>query len=112
MRLTNAENAWVQVAKARDYLLALEHADGGSKAKYLLQFGFNREQWWILAEALRIHGASHEVTSVTETPHGPVCTVDGILNTPDERNPCVRTVWIYDHGSDVPRLISAYPRER
>ena len=112
MKLPNAENAWVQVAKARDYLLVPDHPDGGSKADFLLHFGFNREQWWILADALRIHGANHEVTSVTETPHGPIFTVDGTLNTPDGRNPQLRTVWIIDHGSDVPRLVSAYPRGR
>ena len=112
MKLPNAGNAWVEQRKAADYLLALDHPDGGSKANFLFQFGFNSEQWQSLVETLRVHGASHEVTSVTETQHGPVFTVDGILITPDGRNPRIRTVWIIDHGSDAPRLITAYPNGR
>ena len=112
MKLPNAEYALVEQSKIVDYLLALDHRDGSSKANFLLRFGFNREHWQILAQALRVHGASYAVSSVTDTPHGPMFTVDGILVTPDGRNPVMRSVWIIDLGNDFPRLVTAYPSER
>lgn len=112
MYLPNAANAYIPPAKILDYLLALDHSEGGSKANFLMRFGFNRERWQDLAQALRIHGASYAVGSVTDTPHGPMFTVDGVLITPDGRNPVIRSVWIIDLGRDFPRLVSAYPGER
>ena len=112
MRLPNAENAWVQVAKARDYLLASEHPEGGGKAGFFVRFDFYQDRWEILADALRRHGASHEVASVIETSYGMKFVVEGILETPDRRNPYTRSVWLIDNGSDLPRLITAYPLER
>ena len=34
-----------------------------------------------------------------------------IEETSDGRNPCVRTVWQIDRGSDYPRFITAYPAD-
>ena len=70
MYLPNAENAYIPPAKILDYLLALDHNDGGSKADFLLRFGFNREHWQILAQALRTHGASCAVVRNLRTVHG------------------------------------------
>ena len=112
MRLPNSENAWVQVAKARDYLLVLEHPEGGGKAGFFVRFNFYRERWYILADALRAHGSSNEVTNVIETSYGTKFVVEGNLETPDGRNPHTRSIWLIDNGSDIPRLITAYPLER
>jgi hypothetical protein len=46
-----------------------------------------------------------------ETVHGKKYIVDGAIETPSGKTPVVRTVWIVDEGSDVPRLVTAYPRE-
>ena len=37
--------------------------------------------------------------------------IDGPLESPDGRNPLVRTVWMLEKGSTAPRLITAYPLE-
>ena len=42
-RLPNAERAFVEPAKARDYLLDSDHSQGGDKAAYLMRFGFRRD---------------------------------------------------------------------
>ena len=55
---------------------------------------------------------SHEVAHVVETPYGPRYHVDGELETPDGRNPWVRTVWQIDLGSDYPRFLTAHPHRR
>ena len=59
---------------------------------------------------MRRHAAAHEVTRVLETDYGPRYHVDGELETPDGRNPLVRTVWQVDLGGDYPRFITAHPQ--
>ena len=112
MYLPNAENAYIPPAKILDYLLALDHNDGGSKADFLLRFGFNREHWQILAPAPRTHGASCAVVRTFRTVHGQKFIIEGPLETPDGRNPNLRTIWIILNGTDEPRLMSAYPLSR
>jgi Domain of unknown function (DUF4258) len=46
-----------------------------------------------LADALREHGRTHEVTSQQKTGFGPRYVVEGELNTPTSCRPRVRTVW-------------------
>ena len=112
MRLPNAESARVELAKITRYLLSLDSERGRSKAKFFMEFGFNQDEWQRLADALLVHGGSHEVASFIETQHGMKFTVDGALQTPDGRNPRVRTVWMIYHDSDEPWLITALPRRR
>ena len=111
MRLPNAENAWVEVAKILDYLLSTSNEDGQGKAKFFFQYGFSREQWQEFAYALRNHGQRHSVTRVVETSFGPKFVIEGPVETPDGQNPLVRTVWMINYGTDSPRLITAYPLE-
>jgi hypothetical protein len=112
VKLPNAENSYIPPAKILNYLLADDHPKGGSKADFLAAFGFNRDGWQILAQALRTHGASYEVASTTQTIHGMKFTVEGSLETPDGRDPNVRTTWIILNSTDEPRLITAHPLSR
>ena len=109
MNLPNAWNARVEKEKITRYLLSTSSSEGQSKAKFFSGFGFCIDQWQICADALRVHGASHEVLGTVETSYGIKYIVDGLLETPDGRNPYVRTVWQIDKGKDYPRFITAYP---
>lgn len=111
MKLPNAERACVDREKLTDYLLCFSHPDGGSKAEFFARFGFRVEDWQVLAEALRRHGADNDVVNTVDSAYGPRYAVDGPLETPDGRNPLVRTVWIIEKGSAGPRLITAHPLE-
>ena len=111
MRLPNAEQARVDREKLTDYLLCVGHPDGGSKAEFFTRFGFPVQDWEVLAEALRRHGAYCDVVNTVDSAHGTRYAVDGPLETPDGRNPLVRTVWIIEKGSATPRLITAHPLE-
>ena len=91
------------------YLFAPNHPTGRSKARFFSQFGFRAEQWWVFAAAQRAHGARHEVVKVVDTDYGMRYSVDGTIETPDERSPSVRTVWQVDRGDGRPRLVTAYP---
>ena len=112
MRLPHGESARVEPEKIADYLLSTTSPKGRNKAIFFLSFGFSAEHWQGFAEALRLQGVTHEVIKISETVHGSRYHVEGALETPDGRNPLVRTVWQMDVGSDSPRLITAYPRRR
>ena len=111
MNLPHSNQARVDRRKIEDYLLCRSHPDGWGKAEFFERFGFVVGRWGILAEALRMHGQAHNVTKKVESVFGTRYSVDGSLVTPDGRNPMVRTVWIVEKGSRVPRLITAYPLE-
>ncbi len=112
LRLPNARQARVEQEKITDYLLSATSPRGQIKAGFFSRFGFHLDGWRELAEALRVHGGAHEVTRVVETAYGLRYYVDGSIETPDGRNPQVRTVWQFDIGRDYPRLITAHPRRR
>ncbi len=109
MKLPNAENARVEDAKLLGYLLNPDHPHGTHKARYLGRFGFRSDNPAAARSALLEHGRSHDVVRVAQTGYGPRYAVEGILATPDGRNPYVRTVWQMDNGEVAPRLITAYP---
>ena len=111
MRLPKAELALVEREKVLGYLLNRTHRYGASKARFFSEFGFTAEGWERLAEALRLHGQTNQVTKTKETSFGPRFEVEGELKAPDGRQPRVRTVWQLDHGQVAPRLITAYPLE-
>jgi len=111
MKLPNASHVLVEREKIVDYLLNLTHRYGASKARFFAAFGFRLEEWERLAEAFREHARISEVTRTRETGHGPQFEVEGELQCPDGRRPCVRTVWQLDKGEVAPRLITAYPME-
>lgn len=109
MNLPNARYARVEKEKITGYLLSTTSPDGRGKAKFFFRFGFRVDQWQNLADALRIQGTSHKVVEIVETAFGSRYHVDGIIETPDGRNPKIKTVWQVDIGSNSPRLITAHP---
>ena len=111
MRLPNAHRAVVEQEKITSYLLSVT-LDDWSKGDFFLRFGFSADNWQAFAEALILQGATHEVVRVTESPYGLRYHVDGIIETPDGRNPRIKTVWQIDAGTDYPRLIMARPLRR
>lgn len=109
MKLPNAEKARVDKEKIIDYLLSFAHPDGSSKAGFFSRFGFTTENWQTFAKSLRKHGEDNPVISEVESAFGMRYTVEGKLETPDGRNPKVRTVWFIEKGRTEPRFITAYP---
>lgn len=63
----------------------------------------------MLAQALLAHAAAHEVAGMSEKPGVTNYVIEGVLDTPDNRQPLVRTVWALEEGSEVPRFVTAYP---
>ena len=111
MKLPNAERAVVEREKIADYLLDPAHPDNGGKAAFFLALGYTRDEWALLASALRRLALATEVAKSVETVHGIKYILDGGMETPGGKRPVVRTIWIVDCGLDRPRLVTAYPRE-
>jgi len=63
----------------------------------------------VLAESLLKQGTMYSVVECVKSAYGTRYSVDGILETPNGRNPCVRTVWIMEKDGTGPRLITAHP---
>jgi hypothetical protein len=105
-----ASAAIVEPAKVRDYLLNLEHPDGGSKAAWFRSLGYTRDDWQQLAGDLL--GIAQECGSfATErTRFGVKYLAKGKLGRSKSRSGSVLTVWIVE-GDDPPRLVTAYPDE-
>ena len=109
MILPNAHIAIVDQNKVTNYLLAFDHPEGAGKAVFFRHFGFTVGEWQILAKTLIKHAQSHPVASISDTEHGTKYRVEGRIECPDGRFPTIRAVWIVDIGSEVPRLVTAYP---
>jgi hypothetical protein len=65
-----------------------------------------------LANAIRSLAVTSPVTKKMETEHGTKYIIDGMIHSPSGGSAQVRTVWIVDLGDDVPRFVTASPRER
>ena len=107
-KLPQANSLIVEETKIIGYLLALDHIEGGSKARFFLARGFSAEAWRNFADALKRHGTTQTVTMEEVTRHGRKYIVECVIETPDGLNPCILTVWILS-GQNPPRLITAHP---
>ena len=112
MRLPQIESVFVPPEKVVDYLLSATHPHGRHKAKFFTALGFLPENWETLADALRRHAAEHDVVKIEATNFGMRFVVECIINTPDGRFPCLRTVWFVDEGEETPRFVTAHPLKR
>jgi hypothetical protein len=91
----------------RDYLLNEAHPSGGPKSRFFVAYGFAATDCELLRTSLIQHGGANSIVRRVETPWGIRYTVACNCQTPDGRNPRIRTVWQMDH--DVPRLLTAIP---
>lgn len=92
-----------------DYLLSDTHDLGKHKAAFFKSFGFDKSSPAFFEEALKTHAIVREVVNKNDSPFGKKYQIECDIETPDERNPCIVSVWIIENDSEVPRLITAYP---
>ena len=112
IRLTNCSQAIISRTKIENYLLNFNHREGKSKAMFFSKFGYSLSNSLDLREALRKLACESLVVQVEERPpFGTRITTEGILRTPDSRNPKIKVGWFFDmHDSqNIPRLITVIP---
>lgn len=111
MKLPHNDRLEIPQRKIVNYLLDLTHPEGRGKAIFFIHFGFSVDKWEDLAFALRKHGSEHDVSKVETSPFGMRYVVEGTLETPDGRNPQVRSVWFVENGKEITRFVTAYALE-
>jgi hypothetical protein len=107
--LPGRERLLVEREKIVDYLLNPDHRYGASKARFFGAFGFRREDWEVLRDALCEHGRRWEVAIMTETGFGP--RYARRIGDTGWSSPTYLHRWQLDADQTAPRLITAYPSE-
>jgi hypothetical protein len=110
MPIPNATVAVAAAEKVRDYLLNLEHPDGGSKAVWFHSLGYTRDQWRLLADDLLAIARDCGQFDSQTTTFGVKYKASGTIGRPNYRPRAVLTVWIVEND-EPPRLVTAYPDE-
>lgn len=111
MKLPGVQQAIVDEAKVRDYLLSLEHPIGRFKAMFFGALGYTRDQWQRLQQDLLQLGQSGTAEEDQGSAFGQKYKVRGILEGPSGGRAEIVTVWIVLDGEAAPRLVTAFPGE-
>lgn len=109
VKLPNAEQAIVERGKIVDYLLSVNVPKDKNKVGFFSHFGFHLDRWEEFAAALKAHGAAYAVIDIRESDKDVRYGVVGTIETPDGRNPRIKTAWQIMRGDTVPRFLTAHP---
>ena len=109
--IPGAENASIDVAKARDYLLSPEHPVGRFKAVFFRSLGYERSDWTRLQADLLALCRSGTAKKRQPSAFGKKYEVRGILVGPSGLGAETVTVWMVRIGESFPRFVTAYPSE-
>ncbi len=110
MPIPDADRAIIAAEKVRDYLLNLEHPDGGSKAVWFHSLGYTRNEWQLLADDLMAIACDCDEFDTETTQFGIKYKATGSVARLNHRAGSVLTVWIVEDDNS-PRLVTAYPDE-
>ena len=111
MKLPNGEQAIIDERKVREYLLSPSHPVGRFKLKFFAGIGFGPESWRPFIAALAELAEKGEARIAEEGEFGQEYSASGLLTGPRGRAVSVVSVWIFELGSDKPRLVTVYPKE-
>jgi hypothetical protein len=107
MLLPNAERAIIAPAKLRDYLLNGFHPQNLGKARLFAALGYRQENWGQLAEDLRVQHLTRDATEGRPSAYGSTYEIVTLLHGP-LGSATIKSVWMIDFGSDVPRFLTAH----
>jgi hypothetical protein len=109
MLIPNAENAVVDIRKLRDYCLNSGHDDGKHKARLFSSIlGMTADDAEKLRRILLEVVTMHEARLGRQDEFGQRYTVDFMIEW-QNRSATLRSGWIIEHDSEIPRLTTCYP---
>lgn len=109
MLIPNAENAVVDIRKLRDYCLSLEHDDGKHKARLFSSIlGMTADNAEELRQILLEVIKTHEARLGRQDKFGQRYTLDFTIEW-HNRSAVLRSGWIIEHSSEIPKLTTCYP---
>jgi hypothetical protein len=108
VNLPNAERAFVDIRKLRDYCLSMEHPRGRHKARvFASTLGLTAENAEELRAAILEAVLSGEARTDQEDAYGQRLILDFVMST-STGEATIRTSWIIRKDEDYPRLTSCY----
>ena len=109
MLIPNAKNAFVDIRKLRDYCLNPEHDDGKHKARLFSSIlGMTPDNAEELRQILLEVIQTHEAQLGRRDGFGQRYTLDFTIEW-QNRSATLRSGWIIEHDSEIPRLTTCYP---
>jgi hypothetical protein len=116
MKLPNAENAVVDIAKLRDYCLNPNHPEGKHKARaFLEKLGLERSDAELLRQSILEAILKTEAIEQNATEYGRRFVIDFELQRGVGvvlYRAVVRTAWIIRNNEDFPRLTTCFNPRR
>lgn len=109
MNLPNIAAAIISPEKLRDYLLSPIHPVGRYKAAFFESQGYSQAGWEILADDLRLLLAEN-ADPLHSTEYGTKYVIRGWVTGPKGCVFGIVTVGIILRGEEVPRFVTAFPR--
>lgn len=107
-KLSNPENAVVEIRKLRDYCLNHEHPRGRHKARvFRAALGLEMEDAEALREALLLAARSEEAFPAEQDEYGRRYMLDFEMST-TAGSARVRSAWIVRRAESFPRLTSCF----
>ena len=109
MKIPNNNLSFVADNKITDYLLSEVHEIGKYKADFFKRFGFDISDIEKFKGSLIQHSIDRDIEITKDTDFGIKYELKCKIKTPDDRNPCIVSVWIVENGQEAPKLVTAYP---
>lgn len=110
--LLNADEAVIDTAKLRDYLLSTTHPLGRFKARFFSALGFSADRWQELESAIRTQHLTQQAESLPALRSGQKFKIQAILTGPNGESAVVVSVWFIRTRETAPRFVTAYPGDR
>ena len=108
MKLPNAENAFIDVRKLRDYSLSDSHPVGKHKARvFRSALGLTDADWDRLRVMILEAAVASEAELGRTDEYGTRYQLDFSAST-NEGTATIRTAWIVRNETEPPRLLSCY----
>ena len=109
MKIPNAENAIVDIRKLQDYCLNPNHNKGKHKARlFSTLLGMSASDAEELRNILLQVAKNQDAQLAEKNAYGQRFTLDFILNW-QGKNAMIRSGWIIETNSDIPKLTTAFP---
>jgi len=110
MRIPAADQALIAIEKLVDYLLNVDHPDGGTKARVFAHAGFSVERPEEFEQALREQHLTRDARPGKDSPFGNKYEITAFLKGPSGEV-LVTSVWMVRRGEVIPRLITVVPED-
>ena len=111
-KLPNAEHAFIDPRKLRDYVLNPRHDTGRFKATFFSQMGYSETDWKVLEHDIKEQLLAEAVEPGKPSPFGQKFTITAILKGPNGESRWVTVVWIIRPDNTWPELVTIEPAQQ